>query len=290
MERDYIISTDSTADLPEEYIREQGINIIPLYYIIGGETYGDDKDMPLSQFYGKMREGERTSTNASNPLVLRESFEKILAQGKDILHISFSSGISCSHNNAAAVARELLEEHKGVKIEVIDSLAACMGQGLIVWHACRLKSEGKSLEEVAAWVRENVLHTCHQFTVDSLVYLQRGGRISKTVMVLGGLINVKPVLHVDNEGHLTSMSNVRGRKKSLIGLVDNMEKQLGSYRDKNPIIMIAHGDCLADAQFVGDLVKERFGYTNIMYNYISPTIGAHSGPGTIALFHLGEHR
>ncbi len=288
--RDYIITTDSTADLSDEMIKELELFIHPLYYIMDGEVYGGGNEIPAHEFYERMRNGSTPTTNASNPDFIANAFEDQVSRGLDILHLSFSSGLSCSYSNAATTAEEIMEKHPGSKIVVIDTLCASMGQGLIVYYAAQLKKQGKSIDEVADWVRENIQHICHQFTVESLVYLHRGGRVSKTVMILGTLVNVKPVLHVDEEGHLTPMCNVRGRKKSLMTLVDLMEEQIGSYRDKNEAVMISHGDSLEDAQFVGKLVKERFGIEKIFYNCISPTIGSHSGPGTIALFHLGEHR
>ena len=172
----------------------------------------------------------------------------------------------------------------------MDSLAATLGQGLLVYKAVQLKEAEKNLDEIAAWLEENKYHLVHNFTVDDLFHLHRGGRLSKTAAIVGTMINLKPVLHVDDEGHLAMLSKERGRKKSLIGLVDCMEKQLGDWKDKNDIIFISHGDCPEDAQFVADLIKERFGYENFMIGYIGATIGAHSGPGTVALFYMGDHR
>ena len=172
----------------------------------------------------------------------------------------------------------------------MDSLSATLGQGLLVYKAVQLKEAGKNLDEIAAWLEENKYHLVHNFTVDDLFHLHRGGRLSKTAAIVGTMINLKPVLHVDDEGHLVMLSKVRGRKKSLIGLVDCMEKQLGDWKDKNDIIFISHGDCPDDAQFVADLIKERFGYENFMIDYIGATIGAHSGPGTVALFYMGDYR
>lgn len=288
MSKNFIISTDSTADLPIEFIHEHSIVIHPLYYNINGEVWGGDSDMPAPEFYSLMRNGAVPTTMASNIDNIRETFESQIKDGFDVLHLGFSSGLSSSYNNAAVTARELCEKNPDSKIIVIDTLCASMGQGLLVYYAVKLREEGKTIDEIASWIEENKLHICHQFTVEDLVYLQRGGRVSKTAAVLGTLINVKPVLHVDNEGRLIPISKVRGRKKSLIALVENMEKHIGDY--KNDIIFISHGDCLADAQFVSSLVKEKFGIDQFMFNHVSPTIGSHSGPGTVALFHLGTSR
>ncbi|MBO4497372.1 MAG: DegV family protein [Lachnospiraceae bacterium] len=286
--RDYIISTDSTADLPDDYVKQHNITVHPLYYVLDDFQYGGERMIPKHEFYQRMRDGAVATTCASNPDVVSSLFTREVEAGYDILHIGFSSALSSSYNNAAVVSREVMEAHPEAKITVIDSLAASLGQGLLVHYAVKLKEEGKSLEEVAEWVENNKLHICHQFTVEDLKYLYRGGRISKSVAILGTLINVKPVLHVDNEGRLVPMSNVRGRKKSLNTLVANMAAQIGDY--KNEIIFIGHGDSLEDAEYVRDKVKEQFGIESFIVDFISPTIGAHSGPGTIALFHLGESR
>lgn len=284
----YIISTDSTADLPASYVKEHGIAIQFLSYAFGDTVYSLDNQMDPHAFYDRMRSGEMPTTNACIPDEVQNSFETYLKEGYDILHISFSSGLSASHNNARIAANELAEQYPERKIVMVDSLCASLGQGLLVHYAVTMKEQGKSLEEVAAWLEENKLHLCHQFTVDDLFHLHRGGRVSKATAILGTMINIKPVLHVDDEGHLTSVCNVRGRKKALLKLVDNMSEQMEGFQ--NDIIFISHGDCLEDAEFVAAQVKERFGIQNILIDYVSPTIGAHSGPGTVALFYLGTKR
>ena len=287
---DYVIVTDSTCDLPYSFVNEHGVVIQPLEYTDGKETFEDGPSTDLKKFYENMREGIQYMTNASNPEGITKTYRSILEQGKDILHLGFSSGLSSSFNNSCIVADDLRSEYPDRKIITIDSLAASMGQGLLVYYACKKKEEGATIDELADWLRENVLHACHQFTVDDLKYLMRGGRVSKVSWLLGTLINIKPVLHVDDEGHLIPVAKVRGRKKSLTTLVDNMEQTMGSMKDKNEIILISHCDCYEDAKFVGDLITERFGFTNIVYNYINTVIGSHSGPGTVALFFLGDKR
>ena len=175
-------------------------------------------------------------------------------------------------------------------IIVIDSLCASLGEGLLVHKAVMLKESGKSFSETADWIEKNKLHIVHNFTVDDLNHLYRGGRVSKATAFLGTIVNIKPILHVDDEGHLIPLSKVRGRKKSLIALVDSMEQQMGTWKEKNDIVFISHGDSLADAKFVATLIKERFGIDSFLINYVGSTIGAHSGPGTIALFYLGDYR
>ena len=284
----YIISTDSTADLPASYVKEHGIAIQFLSYTFGDTVYDLDNQMESHAFYERMRSGEMPTTNACIPDKVQQSFETYLKEGYDILHISFSSGLSASYNNARIAANELAEQYPDRKIILVDSLCASLGQGLLVHYATTLKEEGKSIEEVAEWLEQNKLHLCHQFTVDDLFHLHRGGRVSKATAIIGTLINVKPVLHVDDEGHLTSVCNVRGRKKALLKLVEIMGEQIEGF--ENNIVFISHGDCLQDAEFVAAQIKERFGIQNFLIDYVSPTIGAHSGPGTVALFYLGKNR
>jgi DegV family protein with EDD domain len=257
---------------------------------MNGTVYGKDTSLEVKEFYDRMRNGEMPTTMAANPEELQTMFEKYLKAGKDVLHLAFSSELSSSYNNAAVVANELNETYTDNKVIVIDTLSASLGQGLVVHKAVELRKAGKTIEETADWVEANKLHFCHQFTVDDLNHLYRGGRVSKLTAVAGTLIHVKPILHVSDEGRLIPIGKVRGRKKSLIALVDNMERTIGSYRDKNDIVFISHGDALEEAQYVASLVKERFGIENFLINPVSPTIGAHSGPGTIALFYLGERR
>ena len=237
-----------------------------------------------------MREGKMPTTMAVNPQVVEKTFRSVIEDGYDILHIAFSSALSGSYNVTAMVGQQLCEELPDTKIIVIDSLSASLGQGLLIHKANQLRDQGATLEETAQWVEDHKLHMCHQFTVDNLFHLFRGGRVSRTTAVLGTLAQIKPVLHVDDEGRLVAVGKVRGRKKSLNALVDKMEETIGSYRDKNDIIFISHGDCIDDARYVADRVKERFGIDQFYIDMVNPTIGAHSGPGTVALFYLGDRR
>ncbi len=288
--KQYIITTDTTSDLPEEYLQQHNISLLPLYYTFDGVIYGDKTFLTPKEFYDKMRGGAMPTTMAVNPEIARTIFTGLLDQGYDILHIAFSSALSGSCSVAATVARELMDERPGTRVTVIDSLSASLGEGLLVHKAIQLKDAGHSIDEVADWLEKHKLNLCHMFTVDDLHHLHRGGRVSKATAIIGTLINVKPVLHVDDEGRLTPLHNVRGRKKALIALVDRMEASLPEDSEQNDIIFISHGDSIEDAQFVADLVKDRFGIQNILINYVSPTIGAHSGPGTIALFYMGKAR
>ncbi len=286
----YIISTDSTCDLPQSYVVENNIPIIPLYYAIDEVVYGEEQTMGEKEFFNIMRNGKMPTTMAANQVTTEETFRKYLDEGYDILHLAFSSGLSSTYNTAAVVGQELTEEYPDRKIIVIDTLAASMGEGLIVYKAVELKKSGKSIDEVSDYIKNNILHFVHMFTVDDLFHLHRGGRVSKATAIMGTMINIKPVLHVDNEGKLVALSKVRGRKKSLSTLVDTMAESIKGYEADNDTIMISHGDCLEDAEFVANQIKERLGIQNIMINYICPTIGAHAGPGTVALFYVGEKR
>lgn len=289
---EYIITTDSTCDLPKSYIKENNIRVLPLTYVLEGVTYNIDKTLPINEFYGKMKSGAMPTTSQVNPEEAKEAFLSILEDGVGILHIAFSSGLSGSYNSARIAAEELREENPEYVICVIDSLCASLGEGMLVHKAVKLKEQGKTIQEAVKWLEANKLHVCHNFTPDDLNHLYRGGRVSKTAAILGTMANVKPVLHVDDEGHLIPLSKVRGRKKSLVTLVDNMEKQIGSYIEENKRdgVFIGHGDVEEDARFVADLVKERFGIESFLINYVGPVIGSHTGPGIMALFFMGEKR
>jgi DegV family protein with EDD domain len=287
--RDFIISTDTTADLWADFIKEKNIDVHTLYYSINGTTYGPDNALTEKEFYAEMRNGEMPTTMACNPEEAASLFRKRVQAGFDILHIAFSSALSSSYNNFCIAANEVMEEYPEAKIIVIDSLSASMGEGLVVYRAQQLKDEGKSLEEVADYTRKHLKNFVHYFTVDDLNHLYRGGRVSKTAAVLGSLAGIKPILHVSDEGKLIPVGKVRGRKKSLLTLVDTIDKNMGSYRDETDVIFIGHGDCIEDAEFVAEKIKEKCNH-RIIINYICPTIGTHSGPGTLAVFYMGENR
>jgi DegV family protein with EDD domain len=289
--KDFIITTDSTADLPEEFIKEHDIKILTLPYTLDGVTYSYEHSMPVKEFYDKMRNGSMPTTSQVNPEEAKNAFESFIEKyDVDILHICFSSGMSGSYNNCLIAADDLSESHPDNRIVVFDTLGATLGEGLFVYKAVKMKDEGHSLDDIYGWLKENQLHVVHNFTVDDLFHLHRGGRLSKAAAIVGTMISLKPVLHVDDEGHLVMVGKTRGRKKSLIALVECMEKQIGTYHGKNDTVFISHGDCEEDAQYVADLIKERLGLTSFVINYIGPTIGAHSGPGTVALFYLGDYR
>lgn len=289
--REIIISTETNSDMSEEFLSKNNILVIPHYYNVEEKMYGGDGDhLTIKEFYDEMRAGKKVGTAASNPAVILDEFTKAAAEGKDIIHISFSSGLSGGYQNVVNGASEVMEEYPDCRIEVIDTLSASLGEGLMLELAVRMKNEGASFDDIVAEVKKTSEHISIQFTVDSLEYLYRGGRLSKTSATLGTMINLKPVLHIDNEGKLVAVAKVRGRRKSLSTMLANMEAKLGSYKDKQIFIGIMHGDCEEEALALRDMVKEKFGYENFVIEPIGPSIGAHSGPGTMGLVFLGDER
>ena len=286
---DYVIVTDSSADLPASLVQELGVEVLPLSFTVQGKTYHnypDDREMDPKVFYKMLRDGEMATTSAVNVAEYTNMLEPFLQAGKDVLVLAFSSGLSTTYQSSVITVNELSEQYPDRKIYTVDTLCASLGQGLLVWHAAQLQKAGKSIEEVRDWTEENKLHLCHWFTVDDLHFLKRGGRISAATAVVGTMLSIKPVLHVDDEGHLISMGKARGRGASLTALVDHMEQTVTDV----DTVFISHGDCLADAEKVAADVKKRFGTKDVVINNVGPVIGAHSGPGTLALFFLGTKR
>lgn len=287
---DYVITTDSNSDVLPELIRENDLTVIPQYYAFGDTVYGDELNMEPHEFYETMRNGELPKSMANNPAVIREKFERILKEGKDILHIAFSSALSGSCNNVIMTADELLEEYPDRKIRIFDSLNASLGEGVSVYRAVELWKEGRSMEEVYDILTEEREHVNVSFTVNDLNHLQRGGRVSKTTAVVGSLVNIKPILKVTAEGELKSDGTVRGRKKSLKSLVARMESTLDlEHYGKDRLVAVLHGDCLDEAKAVADMVRA-LGFENVIINDVSPSIGTHAGPGVVGLVHYGKMR
>ena len=286
-----MILTDSSADLTAELAAELGVEVIPLSFTMEDKTYfnyPDNRDIDPADFYARLRGGAMATTAAVNVADYTEAIEPILKEGKDVLVLAFSSGLSATCHSAQIAAGELMEQYPDRKVYVVDTLCASLGQGLLVWYAANLKKQGKTMEEVRDWTEEHKLNLCHWFTVDDLHFLKRGGRISAATAVLGTMLSIKPVMHVDNEGHLIKVGTARGRNASLKALVDHMEQTVLDLKGQS--IFISHGDCLADAQKVADDIRARFGVEDIVINYVGPVIGAHSGPGTVALFFMGSER
>lgn len=289
--RDYVIITDSTTDLTQELINELDITVIPMEFNIDGKgylNYSDERDISYKEFYDFLRNGKNSTTSLINTATFTELFEPILEDGKDILYIAFSSGLSGTYNSSCIAAQMLSEKYTDSKIYTVDSLSASMGEGLLVYHAVNKKKEGMNIDELKDWVENNKLNLCHWFTVDDLHHLKRGGRLSSAAAIVGTMLNIKPVLNVDNEGHLIPVEKVRGRKLSITAMLKMMEKT--AINPEEQTIFISHGDCLEEAEFLANLVKEKLNVKDIKMNYIGPVIGSHSGPGTIALFFLGTER
>ncbi|MBM6723929.1 DegV family protein [Pseudoflavonifractor phocaeensis] len=288
---DYVLFTDSSADLSQQLVEELGVEVLPLCFTMGDKTYRnwpDNREMDPEEFYRMLREGAMATTSAVNVGDYTEALTPFLETGKDVLVLAFSSGLSATCNSARIAAQELNEQYPQQRVRVVDTLCASLGQGLLVWHAAKLKQAGKSLDEVGDWAEENKLRLCHWFTVSDLHFLKRGGRISPATAVLGTMLSIKPVMHVDDEGHLIKVGTARGRGASLKALVDHMAETADD--PGNQVVFISHGGCLEDAQKVAEDVKARFGTKEVVINYVGPVIGAHSGPGTVALFFLGSKR
>lgn len=288
---DYRIITDANTDLTPALVQELDIDVIPMEFIICGKSlmnYPDGREMDAHSFYELVRGGETCTTALVNTARFVDIFEPYLKEGKDLLFLCFSSGLSGTYNNAMIAAQELREIYPDRKLLVTDTRAASMGEGLLVYHAALKKRDGLSIEELDRWVEEKRDHICHWFTVDDLNHLKRGGRVSPAAALFGTMLGIKPVLHVDDEGHLIPVEKVRGRKASLDALVKHMEATV-----ENPgsqIIFISHGDCPEDADYIANLVREKFQPKEIVISTIGPVIGAHAGPGTVALFYVGKHK
>ena len=283
----YKIITDSGCDLPLAKLKEMDVATVPLYVNFKEQTREDTVESGIEEIYEGLRNGESASTSAVNPARWAAAMEEALQQEQDVLVITFSSGLSTTYQSAVIAADELAEKYPQRKICVVDSLAASLGQGLLVWYACKKRDEGLSLQELAAWLEENRLHLCHWFTVDDLMYLKRGGRVSAATAVMGTMLQIKPVLHVDDEGHLINVSKVRGRKASIEALAAKLAQAAEAF--DNSTVFICHGDCIEDAKYLEQLVRNA-GAKEVFIGYTGAVIGSHSGPGTLALFFMGEKR
>lgn len=285
----YVIHTDSGSDIKPELLAEWGVSFTCLTFRF------DDSDkeytnieMGAEEFYAKMRQGGVAKTAAVNTESFRADFEATLKQGKDVLYLGFSSGLSTTFNSARIASLELSEEYPDRKIVVIDTLAASAGEGLLVYHAVQKLNEGASIEENAEYIKSLIPKLAHWFTVDDLVYLKRGGRVSPTAAFFGNMLGIKPVMHVDDDGHLIPMEKVRGRKTAVAALA----AKYGQFAE-NPgkdVVFVSHGDCMNDVETLGSILKEKYGAEFKVITDVGPVIGAHSGPGTLALFYVGKER
>ncbi|NLP28955.1 MAG: DegV family protein [Clostridia bacterium] len=285
-----LLITDSCSDLPVKYAEDNNIVIMPLSYNFKGKSYQDDfgKSISYKDFYSEVRNGEMPSTSQINPSTFEETFRKYVSQGYSLIYIAFSSALSGTHNSACIARDTILEENPEADISVIDSKCASLGLGLLVYNACERLKSGVSKEELVNWVENNKLKLNHWFTVDDLHHLKRGGRVSSTSAILGTLLDIKPILIVNKEGKLIPVAKVKGRKKSIKTLLEALKERIVD--PENQVIAISHGDCEEDARFLERLIKESINVKDIIFNYIGPVIGSHSGPGTITVFFFGKER
>ena len=290
--RDYVIMTDSCCDLNTQEVAESGLCVVPLTFTVGGKSYRDTPDhadLSLAEFYRLLRAGEQSVSAAANVGDFTDAMRPILEAGRDILCVAFSSALSTTYQSAVIAAIELRQEYRGAKIVVIDSLAASRGQGMLVYHAAKEKAKGKTIDEVADWVRANIQHQDHWFTVDDLNHLRRGGRLNATSAIVGTVLSIKPVMHCDADGKLTPVSKARGMKQALTELVNKMD-ELGTRPLEDQTVFLCHADAPESVAFVKDMLRERFGVTDVRADYIGPVIGSHTGAGTLGLFFFGSKK
>ena len=287
--RDYVILTDSCSDLPADLVSELELDVLPLSFVMEGReyfNYPDNRDIDPKDFYNKMRSGALGTTSAINVAVFAETMTALVGQGKDILCISFSSALSTTYQSARIAAEDVMAAHPGSKILVCDSRAASLGQGLLVYLAALEKRKGRTLEELRDFVEERKNHISHWFTVDDLYHLKRGGRVSAAAALFGTMLQMKPVLHVDDEGRLIPVSKVRGRKASVNALLEKMDELV----DDPSVVFISHGDCFDEVHALGEAIKAKYPVDKLVINYVGPVIGNHTGAGVIALFFQGKHK
>ena len=288
---DFVIVTDSSCDLPDELVRKLELHIAPLAFTMGNKTYHnypDNREMSPEEFYNRQKQGQMATTNAVNVGQATEVLEPILQGGRDVLVLAFSSGLSTTYNSFKIAGDELAAQFPDRKVFVVDTLSASLGQGMLITQAARLRLDGKTIEEVRDWTEQNKLRQCHWFTVNDLFFLKKGGRVSAATALVGSMLQIKPVMHMDDEGHLINVSKARGRKASLLALADKVGELAEDPASQT--MYISNSDCPEDAQFVADEVKRRYGVKEVVINSIGPVIGAHTGPGCVALFFMGKHR
>ena len=285
----YKIITDSSCDFTDSMCAQLDIAYTPLTVTYNGESHSNfSEETAIKGFYNELRNGVTATTSAANPESWASVMEPVLAAGEDVLAIAFTSGLSTTYQSAVIAAEDMREKYPERKINVVDSLCAALGQGLLIWYACNKRDEGMSLDELTAWVEENKLHICHWVTVDDLSHLKRGGRISATTALVGTMLNIKPIIHVNDEGKLISVGKIRGRKAA-IEYIASKVGELGEGYD-NETCFVVHGDCEADANVLAEIIKEKYGVKNVHIGYLGPVIGAHTGPGVLSVFFMGKHR
>ena len=287
----FIILTDSSCDLPAAMAEEMQLEVLPLTVYVENDSYRnylDGREIGFKDFYQRLQTTNNVKTSAVNQAQFLEIIEPLAAAGNDVLYLGFSSGLSGTFNAGALAMNELSEKYPDRRLYAVDTLCASLGQGLIVYLCWQQQQAGKSIDEVRDYAEKIKLNVCHWFTVDDLMFLKRGGRVSAATAIVGSMLSIKPVMHVDNEGHLIKVDTARGRKASIRALVAEMEKRGTDLAGQH--IFISHGDCEEDAKYLASLVREKFGVKDVTINYVGPVIGAHSGPGTLALFFVGTER
>ena len=283
----YQIITDSCCDLTDAQLQQLDVTCANLTVMYKGENHKNFSDpAAVKAFYNELRAGTMATTAAANPEDWSVLMTAALKEGKDVLVLAFSSGLSTTYQSAVIAAKELQEEYPDRKILVIDTLCAALGQGLLVTYACRKRDEGMPIEELAAWLEANKLNVAHWVTVDDLSHLKRGGRISATTALVGTMLNVKPIIHVDNDGHLINLAKVRGRKAAL----EYLAKKFDESATDHDTVFIAHGDCAEDAAALEAMLREKHEIREVITGYVGPVIGAHTGPGVLVLFFMGKNR
>ena len=284
----YRIITDNCCDFPADMYNDLNLSVVPLVVRFQEKEVSQYSEKWLKKMYAGMREGEVATTSAVNPQGWEAVMEPVLAAGEDALVLAFSSGLSTTYQSAVIAANELQEKYPDRKIRVIDTLCASLGQGLLVWYACQKRDAGMPFDELADWCENNKKNLCMWFTVDDLMFLKRGGRVSAATALVGTMLQIKPVLHVDDEGHLINVSKARGRKAS----IEALAKKVGEtgLPGENDTVFISHGDCLEDAKLLEKILQEKYGVKSAFIYYVGAVIGSHSGPGTLALFFLGNKR
>ena len=286
--QNYVIFTDSSADLPLNLVKELDVKVVQLSVTLEGEEPKPNDKVNTKEFYDALRTKKTATTSTPSIDTFLQAFEPEIASGKDVLYLGFSSGLSGTYNAGAVAASELSEKYPDRKIYAVDTLCASLGEGLIVYSAAKMQSGGAGIEEVRDFVENNKLNLCHWFTVDDLFFLKRGGRVSAATAVMGTMLSIKPVMHVDNAGKLINVEKARGRKAAIEALLRNMRETHTDIKDQP--VFISHGDCIEDAKYLASRISEEFGVEVAVIDYVGPVIGAHSGPGTLALFFYGKQR
>lgn len=284
----YVIFSDSGSDYSDEMARKQNVKIIPLSYIINGKEYNFVSDELMKETYAALRRKENITTSCANEFTIYSLLEDELRKGNDVLYLAFSSGLSATYENASKACEALRKRYPERKIYLIDSLSASLGQGLLLSYACEFRDQGETIEDIANFLEANKLRMSHLFTVDEMFYLYRNGRITKATYLVARFAKIKPIMHTDDEGKLTAIDKVVGRKRALSTIIDKVVETIDE--PEKQYVYISHGDCIKEAEYVRDELSKRIKVKGFYIGYISPVIGVHSGPGTLAVFYLSKHR